>query len=91
MDSCELCGRNTVPLTKHHLVPRARHNKKVKRDLGEDRNKVAMICGPCHSAIHDFCTEKELERKFNTIALLKTREDVRNWIEWVRERPTWGL
>ena len=90
-DPCELCGRTTVPLTEHHLIPRARHNKKVKRDLGADRNKVAMLCRPCHSQIHDLFTEKELERKYFTIALLKADERVINWIEWVRKRPTWGL
>lgn len=90
-DSCELCGRDTVPLTGHHLVPRARHNKKVKRDLGADRNQKAMLCRPCHDQIHKLFTEKELERKFYTISLLKENENVRNWIEWVRKRPTWGL
>ncbi len=90
-DPCELCGRNTVPLTEHHLIPRARHNKRVKRDLGEDRKKVAMICRPCHSQIHDLFTEKQLEREYNTIELLKASEEVQTWIAWVRKRPTWGL
>lgn len=90
-DPCELCGRETIPLTKHHLIPRARHNKKVRRDYGEDRNKVAMMCRPCQDAIHDFFTEKELERQYFTIDLLKKNERVINWIEWVRKRPTWGL
>jgi 5-methylcytosine-specific restriction endonuclease McrA len=88
---CELCGRTTVPLTEHHLIPRARHNKRVKRDLGEDRKKTAMLCRPCHNQIHDLFTEKELERKYYTIDLLKKNENVVVWIEWVGKRPTWGL
>lgn len=86
---CELCARTTQPLTEHHLVPRARHNKKVKRDLGADRNKVAMLCRPCHSQIHDLYTEKELERSYYTIELLKAQESVQTWIEWVSKRPSW--
>lgn len=90
-EPCELCERTALPLTEHHLVPRARHNKKVKRDLGKDRNKVAMICRPCHNQIHDLFTEKELERSFYTIELLLANEDVQKWIAWVKKRPTWGL
>jgi hypothetical protein len=90
-DPCELCERTTLPLTKHHLIPRARHNKRVKRDFGADRNKVAMMCRPCQDAIHDFFTEKQLEREYFTIDLLKKNEQVIHWIEWVSTRPTWGL
>jgi hypothetical protein len=89
-DPCELCGRTTVPLTKHHLVPRARHSKRVKRDLGEDRNKTAMLCRPCHDQLHGLFTEKELEREYFTVDLLKRNQNVRDWIEWVRKRPTWA-
>ena len=86
---CELCARTTQPPTEHHLIPRARHNKKVKRDLGKDRNKVAMICRPCHSQLHKLFTEKELEREYYTIELLKAHPDVQAWIEWVSKRPNW--
>jgi hypothetical protein len=39
--------------------------------------------------MHDLFTEKELEQKYNTIALLKAHPDVIIWIEWVGKRPTW--
>lgn len=90
-DPCELCERTTVPLTKHHLIPKARHNKRVRRDHGADRNRVAMMCRPCQDQIHSLFTEKELEREYHTVDLLKKSEKVRDWIEWVRKRPTWGL
>ena len=87
---CELCARTTQPLTEHHLIPRARHNKQLKKKYGKDfLNKVAMLCRPCHSQIHDLYTEKELEQEFNTIDLLKAQPDVIVWIEWVSKRPTW--
>lgn len=91
-EACELCGRTTVPLTGHHLVPKARHNKKVKRELSkEQRNAKSMLCRPCHTQIHLLFTEKELERQYFTIDLLKTNERVLDWILWVSKRPTWGL
>jgi 5-methylcytosine-specific restriction protein A len=90
-DPCELCERTALPLTKHHLIPKARHNKRVKRDFGADRNKVAMMCRSCQDQIHGLFTEKQLEREYNTIELLKANEDVQKWIVWVQKRPTWGL
>ena len=90
-DSCELCGRNTVPLTEHHLIPRARHNNQLKKKYGRDfLKKVAMLCRACHSQIHYFFTEKQLEREYSTIALLKADKLVIDWIEWIRKRPIWG-
>ena len=91
MEPCELCDRTALPLTKHHLIPKARHNKRVKRDFGADKNKTAMMCRPCQDAIHGFFTEKQLEREYYTIDLLKKNELVINWIAWVQKRPTWGL
>jgi hypothetical protein len=79
-----------MALTDHHLVPRARHNKRVKRDLGKDRNKTADTCRPCHSQLHNLLTEKELERDYNTIELLKGHEGVQKWIAWKRKRPNLG-
>lgn len=87
---CELCEMDEMALTDHHLVPRARHNKKVKRELGKDRNETADTCRPCHSQIHNLFTEKELEREYNTIEKLKAHPGVQKWIEWKRKRPSLG-
>jgi hypothetical protein len=84
---CRLCERDNQRLTEHHLIPRARHNKKVKRELeSAERNRTVDICRPCHSQIHDLFTNKQLEREFNTIELLKAEESVQTWIKWVRKR-----
>ena len=85
--TCRLCGRDEQRLTEHHLIPRERHNKKVKRELNsKERNKTEGICRPCHSQIHDLFTNKQLEREFNTIELLQAQESVKTWIKWVRKR-----
>lgn len=90
MDTCELCGRENQSLSGHHLVPKARHNKKVKRDLGKNRNVLVMICMPCHRQLHSLFTNKELEREYNTLEKLKDHPDVIAWIEWVQQRPSWN-
>lgn len=87
---CELCEMPELALTDHHLVPKARHNRRVRRDLGAGRNKVADTCRPCHSQLHILFTEKQLERDFNTVEKLKADESVRRWIEWKRKRPNLG-
>jgi hypothetical protein len=84
---CKLCCR----LTKHHVIPKARHNKKVKRETtAEERNRIEWICRPCHSQIHRLFTEKQLEREFKTIELLLTNPDVKTWVAWIRKRPHLG-
>ena len=88
---CKLCDRDNLRLTKHHVVPRARHNRKVKREIGTARHHTELICRPCHGQIHRLFTEKQLEREFNTIELLKAQPEVQTWIAWVRKRPALGV
>lgn len=87
---CELCGRNVSRLTRHHLIPRARHaNKRNQRnfDRHDVKHRVAWFCRPCHDHVHALFTEKTLEREFNTLAVLAAHPDVRRFVEWVRRKP----
>jgi 5-methylcytosine-specific restriction endonuclease McrA len=85
---CAICGREET-LTRHHLIPRTRHpNKKNKRDF--DRAKVREtvgICRPCHSQIHRWLTEKELEREWNTVEKLRTHPELRKFVQWIADKP----
>jgi hypothetical protein len=85
---CPICERLET-LTRHHLIPRTRHhNRKNKRDF--DRAVVQHtigICRPCHSQIHAVLTEKELERDWNTIALLRSHPEIRRFGEWISKKP----
>ena len=83
---CKLCERDGMQLTGHHLIPQMRHNKKVKREQGADRNKKVPLCSPCHTQIHNLFTEKELEREYNTIEKLKAHPGVIKFIEWIRKK-----
>lgn len=84
-DSCEICGRAQLPLTYHHLIPRAVHDKAVKRGWHAEWevNKVAWLCRACHSFVHRVATNEELARELFSVELLMEREDVQKWAGWV--------
>jgi 5-methylcytosine-specific restriction endonuclease McrA len=83
--ACELCERSHIPLTYHHLIPRAVHAKVIKRGWHEEweLNKVAWLCRACHSFIHRVCAHEELARDFDTVEKLIDREDVQGFVKWV--------
>ena len=87
---CELCGRHVSVLTKHHLIPKARHaNKRNKRefDREEVKQRLAWFCRPCHTQVHALYTEKTLEREFNTLVSPAAQPDVAKFVAWIRTKP----
>ncbi|KAH9890795.1 YisB protein [Xylariomycetidae sp. FL2044] len=82
---CEMCGRDWVPLSYHHLIPRFVHDKAVKRGWhrAEDLQSVAWLCGACHAFVHRFRGHEELARFYYTVDLLMAEEEVRRWAAWV--------
>lgn len=82
---CEICGRDWVPLTYHHLVPRAVHAKALKRGWHreEDLQAVAWLCRACHSFVHRLAGHEELAREYYTVGRLLAREEVRGFAGWV--------
>lgn len=87
---CELCGRTVALLTKHHLIPKARHaNKRNQRefDRHEVKHRLAWFCRPCHSHVHALFTEKTLEREFNTLASLAAHPGVAKFVGWIHTKP----
>ena len=85
---CPICERFET-LTRHHLIPRTRHhNRKNKRDFDREVvHRTIGICRPCHSQIHAILTEKELERDWNTIALLRSHPEIQRFGEWMSKKP----
>lgn len=85
--TCELCGR-AARLTFHHLIPRALHaNKWFKARFTREAMKAGLsLCRQCHSAIHQFITEKEMGRAFNTRDKLLAHPQVARFIVWVRKQ-----
>lgn len=87
---CEICERDWVPLTYHHLIPRFVHVKAVKRGWHrqEDLGNVAWLCRACHSFVHRFAGHEELAREYFTVDRLLAAEEVRNFAGWV-SRVRW--
>lgn len=85
---CELCGREVGFLTEHHLIPRAEHRRKKKREaLAQDfLNTVIEICAPCHKNIHANFTERELADEYNTFDKLRTSPAIAKFTAWVRKQ-----
>ncbi|KAK5125194.1 hypothetical protein LTR85_000870 [Meristemomyces frigidus] len=83
--ACEICEREHLPLTYHHLIPRQMHAKAVKRGWHKEweLNKVAWLCRACHSYVHKVATNEELARELYSVELMTEREDVQKWATWV--------
>ncbi|KAF8179922.1 hypothetical protein K438DRAFT_1603153 [Mycena galopus ATCC 62051] len=77
---CEICERE-VPLTYHHLIPRAMHVKAVKKKWhpASMLNSVAWLCRPCHTVVHQVARTEELAQHYYSVDLLLQREDIRRW------------
>lgn len=86
--ACVICEREET-LTRHHLIPRARHhNKRNKREFERAVvRQVVGICRPCHSQIHQLLSEKELERDYNTVLKLRAQSGVARFTEWIQTKP----
>ena len=91
-DNCELCERPVARLTRHHLIPKHLHRKKrfqklfTKEDL---ITRTLWVCRPCHNAIHKARSEYELGLYFNTREKLLQLEELRTFVEWLRDKPEW--
>jgi hypothetical protein len=71
---CPLCKRKGAPLSKHHLVPKAR---------GGSGGDVERVCEDCHRAIHKFFPLKDLERDLNSVEALMANERFCLMVEWI--------
>ncbi|KAJ0123873.1 proline-specific permease [Diaporthe amygdali] len=82
---CEICDRDWVPLTYHHLIPRFVHAKALKRGWHreEDLQNVAWLCRACHSFVHRFAGHEELARDYYTVERLLDQEEIQNFARWV--------
>ncbi|KAL8833259.1 MAG: hypothetical protein Q9170_004391 [Blastenia crenularia] len=83
--ACEICERDWIPLSYHHLVPKQVHAKVIKRGWHEEwrLNSVAWLCRACHSFVHRIASNEELAKDYWSVARLMEREDVIAWAKWV--------
>ncbi|MBD1397062.1 HNH endonuclease [Pontibacter sp. JH31] len=74
---CELCGREVLYLTRHHLVP---------REEGGRYGATAELCQPCHSTLHLTFDNRELATRYNSIPALQEAEALQKYLKWVRNK-----
>ncbi len=78
-EQCPLCGRDLIPgpsVNKHHLVPKSHKGK-----------ETVLLHRVCHRKIHSLFSDKELANELNTIESLLEKEDIQNFVRWVRKKP----
>ncbi len=88
--ACALCGRQGLPLTRHHLIPRMRHrNKRVRRNHGRDNllGQTIGLCRPCHDHVHLTLSEKDLAEHYYTREALLKHPDIMRFCAWIATRP----
>lgn len=82
INTCELCGRNEVEVTVHHLTPRER---------GGAFMPTASLCIPCHKQIHALFTNEELATGLNSIELLRLHPELQKFLKWIKKQPSTRL
>ena len=82
--ACEICERDWIPLTYHHLIPKGVHAKVLKRSWHDEHvlNSVAWLCRACHSFVHRMASNEVLAREWYTVEKICEREDVRKRAQW---------
>ncbi|KAA8644761.1 hypothetical protein EYZ11_002181 [Aspergillus tanneri] len=88
--ACEICERDWIPLSYHHLIPRGVHAKVLKKGWHDKwmLNSVAWLCRACHSFVHRMASNEELAREWYTVDRIMEREDAQDWAKWV-SRVRW--
>lgn len=76
--TCELCSRDELELTVHHLTP---------KELGGTFLPTANVCIACHKQIHALYTNEELAIRLYTIASLQDDEKISSFLKWIRKQP----
>lgn len=89
-EACEICERDWIPLSYHHLIPRGVHAKVIKKGWHDEwmLNSVAWLCRACHSFVHRMESNEVLAREYFTVERILEREDVQDWARWV-SRVRW--
>ena len=77
--TCELCEREEVEITVHHLTP---------KEMGGTFLPTANLCIPCHKQIHALYTNEELAIRLNTVLLLKDDPKIGSFIKWIQKQPS---
>lgn len=79
---CELCCREDVEVTVHHLTP---------KEMGGTFMSTATLCIPCHKQIHALFTNEELAASLSSVELLCKHPDIHKFLKWIKKQPSTRL
>ena len=82
MSRCELCEREDVDTTVHHLLP---------KEMGGTFGPTANLCIPCHKQIHALYTNEEIAARLTSIPKLKEDPQLSRFLKWIRKQPSTKL
>ena len=74
---CELCQRESVRFTEHHLVPRSRGGKFGPK---------ARLCPTCHRQLHAMFSEKTLANELNSVERLRADPEFAGYLKWASKQ-----
>ena len=74
---CELCQREPVRFTEHHLVPRSRGGKYGPK---------ARLCPTCHRQLHAMFSEKTLANELNSVERLRADPGFAGYLKWASKQ-----
>ena len=75
LDACPLCERPNYFPSDHHLVPKSRGGTVTK-----------TICCDCHRMIHSTFSNKELAKKYSTVAALLAHPTIAAQITFLKKQ-----
>ncbi len=87
---CELCQREGVELTRHHLIPRSTHQRRrIRRQFDRSRREHAIlhVCRACHKQIHALIPEMELALRYHSREALLSHPELARFVAWISRRP----
>ncbi|KUI69886.1 Uncharacterized protein YisB [Cytospora mali] len=91
-DTCELCNRVARydrGITKHHLYPQSVVKAAAEgKYTAEQKCSLALLCWPCHSAIHRIIPNDRLAQSFHSVELLKAHSEVQDWVQRMKRATT---
>ena len=75
--ACELCKRESLRFTSHHLIPRSRGGKSGPQ---------AKLCPTCHRQLHAMFSESTLAKELNSIEALRANPEFSGYLRWARHQ-----
>ncbi len=74
---CNLCKRESLRFTSHHLVPRSQ---------GGRFGPQVKLCPTCHRQLHAMFSESTLAKELNSVDSLRANPEFSDYLRWARRQ-----